>query len=318
VEIVSLIEEAKIKAGKKKGYSFRDWIFGHNQWVSRWASLVPNVTNHILSCRFIRVLMEMMLGIKNRPFPRYQKPFSGHNSGTKNGDLKVAYFTGCYSRFNEPAIAQSVVSILENCGVEIVVPPQKCCGVPLVSNGLTKEAEKNARFNREILGKLADQGFLIVTSCPSCALRLKEEEKIAAKVYDICEFLLDYHLLDQKRFSPEKKRYFYHQPCHAKAQGIGLPALKLLELIPELTMVSGEQKCCGQAGTYGFKKEKYQTSAAIGKKLFQDVARADVDGVVTDCGMCSLQLSEGTGKKVLHPVIVLDSSLLRENVPSRN
>ncbi|MGI6686482.1 MAG: anaerobic glycerol-3-phosphate dehydrogenase subunit C [Bacillota bacterium] len=319
VEIVSLIEETKVKGRRDKGIPFRDRILGHNQIVSRLASCIPGLVNLTLSSSSIRGLVEKIFGIKNRPFPTYQKAFSYKPdfSQSKKSKLKVAYFTGCYSRYNSPAIAQSVVNILKKCGVEVVVPPQKCCGVPLVSNGLTDEAKKNAEFNLEVLSKLVDQGYLIVASCPSCTLSLKQDyklygfshgNKVASQVNDICEFLLDYQLVDVGQFLPLKRRYYYHQPCHTKAQGMGTPAVKLLELIPELIMVQGEQKCCGQAGTYGFKKEKFKISAAIGEKLFQDVTGSNADGIVTDCGMCSLQLTGGTGQKVFHPIELLAGS----------
>lgn len=318
VRITHLIHEAKARGGKKKGIPFRDWMLGHNQLVSGLASRLPGMANLLFGSAFFRSMAEKFFGIKNRPFPRYQKAFSFPAVPLEEGDLKVAYFTGCYSRFNEPGIAQSTLRLLEKCGVRVLVPPQRCCGVPMIANGLIEEGKKNARFNLEILAGLVDRGYLVVTSCPSCALSLKQEygdffqlpqaEKVGKRVYDIFEFLLHYGLLEKGKFSPLKKHYFYHQPCHTKAQGIGSPALKLLDLIPQLIIVAGEQKCCGQAGTYGFKKEKYDTSLAIAGKLFQDVADSGADGVVTECGMCSLQLAGGTGKEVWHPVELLDRS----------
>lgn len=323
VPITYLAHQNKTKEKPKPEISLRDWILGYNQWVSRLASLMPDFSNAVLNNKYIRLLMEKILGMKNRSFPRFQKAFSPQSSNLGKGlgadSLKVAYFVGCYSQFNEPNIAQAVISILERCGVEVVVPPQKCCGVPMFSNGLIKKGTKNAKFNLRVLGELVDQGYQIVTSCPSCALSLKQEygmildypqaEKVAAQVYDISEFLLHFQLLEEQILAPINKRYFYHQPCHTKVQGIGFPGLALLRLIPELTMANGEQKCCGQAGTYGFKKEKYDTSLGIAKKLFLDVADSDADKIVTECGMCSLQLAEGTGKIVLHPAEVLDASM---------
>lgn len=319
VQITHLVHRSKAEGRKGKGIPFRDQILGHNQLVSGLASLVPHITNTVLGCNFFRSLMEKILGIKNRPFPTYQRAFSYQASHSGTGALKVAYFTGCYSRFNGTSIAQSVVNVLGKCGVEVVVPPQKCCGVSMISNGLIEEGKGNARFNLDILGNLVDQGYQIVTSCPSCALSLKHEygsffnlpqaAKVADQVFDISEYLLHYQLLQDGKFLPIKKRYFYHQPCHTKAQGIGSPVLELLKPIPELTLVTREQKCCGQAGTYGFKKEKYDTSAAIAKKLFYDIAESRVDGIVTECGMCSLQLSGGTGKEIFHPLELLDTTM---------
>lgn len=319
VPITHLAQEAKNWGKKQKGIPLRDWILGHNQWVSSLASRVAPLTNLVLGLKLVRRLGERTLGLKNRPFPTYHRPFSFRHKGVRNAERKVAFFTGCYGRYNGTGVAQSVVSVLEKCGVEVVVPPQKCCGVPMLSNGLIEEAKNNAVFNLKVLHELVEQGFQVVTSCPSCALSLKHDyalhfnlpqaAQVAAHVYDISEFLWHHGLLQEQELKPLKKRFFYHQPCHTKAQGMGSPAKDLLSLIPELELAVREQKCCGQAGTYGFKKEKYDTSWAIASPLFQDVAACRVEGIVTECGMCSLQLAHGTGKNVFHPMEILDQSL---------
>ena len=60
----------------------------------------------------------------------------------------------------------------------------------------------------------------------------------------------------------------YHAPCQQRGHGIGKPALDLLALVPDLHMIELDADCCGIAGTYGLKKEKYDISMAVGKRLF--------------------------------------------------
>ena len=63
----------------------------------------------------------------------------------------------------------------------------------------------------------------------------------------------------------------YHAPCQQQGHGIGKPALDLMELVPGLRGVENDARCCGVAGTYGLKKEKYAISMEVGR----DAVRAD-------------------------------------------
>ena len=59
-------------------------------------------------------------------------------------------------------------------------------------------------------------------------------------------------------FRPLPLRVPYHAPCQQRGHAIGKPALDLLALIPELDVVELDTDCCGIAGTYGIKREKYE------------------------------------------------------------
>ena len=52
--------------------------------------------------------------------------------------------------------------------------------------------------------------------------------------------------------------------------GIGLPALDLFALVPGLTAVDIDHDCCGIAGTYGLKKEKYDIAMAVGSAAVRE------------------------------------------------
>jgi glycerol-3-phosphate dehydrogenase subunit C len=134
---------------------------------------------------------------------------------------------------------------------------------------------------------------------------------VAEHVYDISEFLL---MLDQRG---ELKRDFepifgapttllYHAPCQQKAHHMGQPALDLFDLIPDLTVRLADAACCGIAGTYGFKVEKYQIAMDVGKPLFDQVAAAGADKpVICDSETCRWQITHATGARSVHPVQVL-------------
>ena len=125
-------------------------------------------------------------------------------------------------------------------------------------------------------------------------------------------FLLD--LYDAGEFPAEELRPLqmtvpYHAPCQLKSQGMGTPAADLLRLIPGLTVVDSDAVCCGIAGTYGLKKEKYDIAQAVGKPLFDMVQATNKDLAVCDTETCRWQIQKGSGVPTVHPVTLLHRSL---------
>jgi glycerol-3-phosphate dehydrogenase subunit C len=90
------------------------------------------------------------------------------------------------------------------------------------------------------------------------------------------------------------------------AHGVGTPALDLLAMVPGLEVERSRAGCCGTAGTYGTKVEKYQIAMDVGAGLFEQVAAARPDFVVCDSETCRWHIAEATGLPVYHPVQVLD------------
>ena len=80
-------------------------------------------------------------------------------------------------------------------------------------------------------------------------------------------------------------------------------------MIPGVEFTLLDSNCCGIAGTYGFKKENYEASQAIGKALFEDIAEAAPDIVACDCETCKWQIEMSTGYKVMNPISILAEAI---------
>ena len=89
---------------------------------------------------------------------------------------------------------------------------------------------------------------------------------------------------------------------------MGKPALELFSLIPELTVEESDADCCGIAGTYGLKAEKYDVAMAVGARLFRQVHQARADLAACDSETCRWQITKATGVPSVHPVEVLHRS----------
>ena len=140
-------------------------------------------------------------------------------------------------------------------------------------------------------------------------LSLEDEEVrvVSEAMYDLCELLLLLHEDGelQTGFRPLALTVPYHAPCQQQNHGIGKPALDLLALIPNLRVVELDAPCCGVAGTYGLKKDKYPISMAVGDQLFRAVRDSGPDVTACDSETCRWQNEHGSGVHAVHPVELL-------------
>lgn len=240
---------------------------------------------------------------------------------------KVAYFYGCFANFYDPEIAKSSVSVLQKIGVDLTLPEQKCCGLPMMANGNFQGAEANAHYNIRVLSKLAEQGYDVITTCTTCSLTIKREypnffcsdkaKLVAEHSYTIEEYLMRFYHAGELNasFAELPMSVVYHSPCHMRAQ---LHAegedetLELLKLLPGLKISKITDTCCGMGGSYGLKTSSYKMSQEIGKHVFEEIRAAMPDKVVTDCGGCKLQIEAGTGFDVIHPILLVEKAFRKK------
>jgi len=230
---------------------------------------------------------------------------------------KVAYYAGCFADYYYPEVGKATVAVLKRNGIKVVVPDQVCCGLPMMAKGNTRGAFKNLAHNTRELGKLVAEGYIVVATCPSCGLFIKRDypllqsdEKtrlVSEHLYHISEYLLALHergWLDTD-FKPVTQTVFYHTPCHLKVQEMSDASVKLLKLIPGISVKYVSKVCCGLSGSYGYDKDNYQRSQQIASQLYREVKETGADLVADDCGGCKLQIEAGTGAKVKHPIILV-------------
>ena len=233
---------------------------------------------------------------------------------------KVAFYTGCFTNYYYPEAGKATIKVLRKNGIEVVVPKQVCCGLPMMAKGNTKRALESMEYNADVLGQLISDGFAVVTTCSSCGLMIKRDyplflksekaKQVAGNLYQITEYLLLLHSRGKLNtdFKNISQTVFYHTPCHMRAQGIGNPTVELLKLIPGTTVKHISEECCGMGGAYGYEKKNFELSKKIASKLYSDLKETPCDRVVTDCGGCKLQIQAGSGVTVEHPMVLLQEA----------
>jgi glycerol-3-phosphate dehydrogenase subunit C len=211
-----------------------------------------------------------------------------------------------------------VVAVLEHNGFEVITPKQDCCGLPLQSSGLFNEARTVVlRLAKALARQINDEQTIIVGNATSCTLMLKREARevlslegdptlrlVSERTYDICELLLELHGRGELRtdFRPLTETIAYHAPCQQQGHWIGKPALELLALIPQLEVRELDARCCGIAGTYGIKAEKYEIAMAVGAGLFEQIRSSGAETVACDSETCRWQITHGSGHASVHPI----------------
>jgi glycerol-3-phosphate dehydrogenase subunit C len=250
-----------------------------------------------------------------RTFQRWAKAHT-----TPASERRVAYFHNCGTNYYEPRLGEMTVALLEHNGIAVDIPKQGCCGLPLQSNGLFDDARAYVHRLAKHLAPYARAGVDIVGTSTSCTLMLKREAleilelgddeallAVSARVFDICEYLVALHERGELKtdFAPIRETVTYHAPCQQQGHGIGKPAMELMALIPELTVVESDATCCGVAGTYGLKREKYDIAMDVGAGLFRQVTENGSDLSVCDSETCRWQIQHATGVRSVHPVEML-------------
>jgi len=331
VNISELNLIAKSKYLDEKGRPFRDWLLTHSYLFGRLGSFFSPLANLLLRNSMVRWMVEAILKIdRRRELPGYESLtfrqwFKEHHSkgnkkvvSTRN---RVAYFYGCYINTNEVDVGKATVQVLEANGFEVTLPPQRCCGIPMLGNGDFKGAKKMGLYNVPSFLQTVRSGLDLVFSSTSCGYMIKHDyghllnipdsDEVAKCTLDIFEFLRNLRESNgfNKNFKELPLKVAYFAPCHLRTFGIGLPALEILRLIPGLKIDNIEADCCGMGGAFGFKKEKYEISQEIGKDLAEAIDRLKPEIILSDCEGCRLQIRHLTGLKVLHPIQILRDAL---------
>jgi len=319
----------------------RNNLIARTELLGNLAQPLAPLSNAVLANPLARKAAEVTLGIAARAYfpPFARQRFSSwfekarNDAGKNKQDLRVhprpsasekkqiVFFHGCATEYYEPRVGRAAVYVLEALGFEVIVPRQNCCGLPLLSNGEFDAARQYHRRNVDSLVEFARQGVAVVGTSTSCTLTLKEEAPelldmhdedtrlVAEHTYDFNEFLLMQPQSASLQFAPLPLTLPYHQPCQYKGHRIGNPAVEVLARIPALTIIESHATCCGIAGTYGFKKEKYEISQAVGEPLFEFVESVGAPLAVCDSETCRWQITHGTGLPAIHPVELLALSL---------
>lgn len=329
VRIGDIILTARLEHTKKRP-SLRDTMLAETDIMGKTATLCAPVVNATLSLRPVKYLMDVTIGIdSHRQLPKYSSTkFTSwfHRNALADQekyDRKVTYFHGCYVNYNYPTLGKSLIKLFNAAGIGVrLMDDEKCCGVAKISNRLVKEATRDAKINLNAIRKSLSNGAeAVVATGSTCTFTMRDEYPhilgldnadvrnsitlATAWIYRMIEND-DIKLVFRNDY---KQNIAYHTPCHMEKLGMANYSIGLLRMIPGVKLTVLDSNCCGIAGTYGFKKENYKTSQAIGSKLFEQIGQVNPDFVATDCETCKWQIEMSTPYKVKNPIEILADAI---------
>jgi len=313
-----------------------DWFNRIMAWGAKFQGIFVKPVDDLLgsSCaRFMSPLLDHrhFKPLASVPWHR-QVPRLDTVTGAAN--LKVAFFVGCLIDKIFPQVGEATLRVLEHHGVGVYLPAgQGCCGIPALSSGDTQTFKELVRLNLKLLNDSAAPCDYLVTACATCSSTIKKlwplmmqdappEEQarvadLAARTLDISQFLVDTLGVGPADSGAKEDRIAitYHDPCHLK-KSIGVAAQPRVLLLANPRYVLEEMPesdwCCGCGGSFNL--QHYETSAAIGKRKRDNIAKSGCQVVATGCPACMLQITDmlsraGMRVEVKHAVEIYADTL---------
>lgn len=337
VKIGDIIQAARIKYSAQPP-SLRDTLLANTDFVGTMATTFAPIVNKVLSLGATRKVMDVTLGIDgHRQFPKYagtrfETWYRKHAAAEQEKFPRhVSYFHGCYVNYNFPQLGKDLIRLFNACGIGVrLLKGERCCGVAKIANRCIDEAKCDGKRNLQALTEAVERGDEVVSTSSTCCFTLRDEyphlldiDNSAVRDHISLATRTLFRLIDEGKvrlaFRPDfKARVAYHVPCHMEKLGWTIYSVSLLRMIPGLEYVPLMSNCCGIAGTYGFKKENYAYSQAIGAPLFKQILDSDVDYVACDCETCKWQIEMSTGVNVLNPISILADALDYEKTRELN
>ena len=337
-ECVSKVDVAKLKYEflahyqARHGVPLRSRMFGAMALTNAAGSKVPGIANALYKNKTFRRILDQVVNIdQRRELPlladeTFQQWFKRRPAPPSAPRGPVILWDDCHISYHEPDIGVAAVNILEAAGYEVkLIKGRRCCARPMISKGLLKQARANARHNVRLLREYARKNIPMVGIEPSCIACFRDEypsliqsqdaDLVARQAFFFEEFVTD--LADGGKLDlpfnnghgPQTVKLHTH--CYQKAFGTAAKVVAMLNLMPDTTIEEVDSGCCGMAGSFGYEKEHYHISMAIGEQaLFPSVRAASKDTIIAAAGTsCRQQIKDGTGRKAVHPIVVLAQAL---------
>ncbi len=310
---------------------FRVKMIARMAQVERLGSIVPAIYNWFATNKFTSNLLKRLMHFAaNRRIPtlsRYtmRQLIAKEQRLIANDKLpKVYLFTDEFTNYQEAELGLTFARLLTRLGYQVIVPKHVESGRAAISKGCLHLAAKYAARNVKALAPLISEATPLVGIEPSCILSFRDEyprlmptaelKAQATRLAPNCllydEFLV--REIEAGRIDPQVFRHltndiWLHGHCHQKALvGVDKTA-QLLRYTTSGTVHVIPSGCCGMAGSFGYDKDHYATSMAIGEMvLFPAVRKASSDNIIAAPGTsCREHILHGTNRKVVHPIEII-------------
>lgn len=317
---------------EKHGLPLRNRLFGRIETLNRLGSAFAPLSNRVLNHPWHKRILERTIGVDmRRSLPdfaeeTFEQWFYQRGPAKDNGrdQPTVVFFPDTFINYSEPHIGIAAVEVLESAGYRVVLAePRACCGRPLISKGMLRQARAAAEYNIAQLERYVDRGWAIVGCEPSCVMTFRDDYRdllddpragrIADGMYMIDEFLAREQAAGRLSLPVRSTdgKISLHGHCQQKAIAGTSSTSAALEMVPGYEVTTLNTGCCGMAGSFGYEQEHYDLSMKIGEdRLFPAIRNADEATIFAATGTsCRHQIADGTGRTARHPIELIRAAL---------
>jgi FAD/FMN-containing dehydrogenase/Fe-S oxidoreductase len=301
-----------------KRYPLHAYAFGLIDELAKLGSYAPRTANFLSNLSLTRKAlglaperqMPRLAAVNFQQWARWRRVSAGN----------VVLWPDTFNNYYKPETSQAAWDVLTHAGFSVIVPQSHvCCGRPLYDFGMLDKAKLYLQRIMQVLASEIDAGLPIVVLEPSCASVFRDElrnlfpddaraDRLRSQTFLLSEFLQKHAPGYQPPHLSQK--LLLHGHCHHKA------IMKMTDEEALLRRTGSEVKaldagCCGMAGPFGFAREKYAVSQAIGERvLLPAVRQAEPNTLIVSDGFsCREQIFQATGREAVHLAEVLQRAI---------
>ena len=305
------------------------YAFGLIDRWARLASIAPGAANFLNNAPGLSHIMRRVLHLApQRQMPRFSSstfqqwarknriPGVGEKRRQESAEQnaqgrEVILWPDTFNNYFHSETSRAAAEVLVQAGFSITVPQQHlCCGRPLYDFGMIDTAKKYLQRIMSVLSDPISAGVPVIVLEPSCASVFRDElrglfpadaraDRLRSQTFLLSEFL--------ERHSPSytppqmARKVLLHGHCHHKA---------LMKMNDEESLLrkmgadleSPDSGCCGMAGPFGFEKDKFAVSQAVGERVLLPAVRRTPPEtlIISDGFSCREQIFQATGRTAIH------------------
>ncbi len=224
----------------------------------------------------------------------------------------VALYPDCFTTYQEPRVGEALGDILGAAGIQLGLAKAGCCGRTMLSEGYIDRAREAARKSAAVLRRTPTT---ILFCEPSCLSAVTDDwPHLIGDVSDIAqrcrpaEDLLP-ELAHRLSFRGGG-RVLLHGHCHQKALWGTAGTEAALRIVPDLDVEVLDAGCCGMAGGFGYRADRYELSVAMAERVLIPAVRSAPDADVVATGTsCRHQVADLAHREAVHPLEFLRDRL---------
>ncbi len=267
--------------------------------LSRTGSWMRPFANAVLGSS----LVKRRLGIaaqRTLP-PLARRPLTSRMRTSTRGPL---LYPDCFTTYQDPHIGEAAARLIPG----LSLARAGCCGRVMLSEGYIARARTAARNGAAALRRTDGPILFAEPSCMSAVV--DDWPHLIGDVSDVASrCALVESCVPQTDAFRGGGSVLFHPHCHQRALWGTEVSQRALRLVPDLDVQIPDSGCCGMAGAFGYRADRYELSVAMGERVLAPAVRASDGDVVATGTSCRHQIADLTGRTAAHPVVFLASRL---------